>query len=423
MRKNLIGGVPFSPAGGRVLRSPTPAEVFGSGGGSGGPNVKKASDRFSDVRYEQRHVKTGLPVVGFDGAPVRSVSQRDAALLGAWVKNLFSRQPNGGVPLTEFEKELAEEAYCGGPWSGGDGDKYVNGAMRTKADLLGDTISGGSYVSPLWFDAAVVTYPLLYGELMPMIDLVEMPISKTVKSATIGNPTCTWGTAESASLTPFDATDLINEIDATVYPCACALKISRDLLADSIVNLGQILATQIGQSMMAELDEVIAMGAGSQPSGLFIAGGTAAVSSINGTSGPLAVSDAEALIFGLPKQYRRKDFNPCFIGSDSMYRKMRSLPVGVNDQRRIFGHSYSDYAIGEYPFKINNEIPEGTVGFAAMKKAYRLWRRAGMEVRFETGGVTLNLANEALLMVRQRFAGKVVDVSAVAVMSDAAAAG
>lgn len=45
---------------------------------------------------------------------------------------------------------------------------------------------------------------------------------------------------------------------------------------------------------------------------------------------------------------------------------------------------------------------------------YRMYRRLGLEIRFEQGGQTLARANEVLMVYRARFGGKLMDAAAAA---------
>jgi len=200
-----------------------------------------------------------------------------------------------------------------------------------------------------------------------------------------------------------------------------AIEIGRDVLADSAVNLGRIIATSIGERILSELDNQIANGDGTtEPEGIFTASGTTAVASESGTASAYSVGDVERHVFGVDKQYRVNAWNPRFVMSDVAYRRMSQVPVGASDARRVL-HPQMDhesYTLMGRGVSIQNNIANGYSAFASLKKAYRLWRRQGAEMRWSEEGVTLMRANTALLAVRARFGGKVIDPNAVAVMSD-----
>ena len=389
--------------------------------------VKDASERYFTTKSIATHAKTGQPVT-LAGTPVYGPSQLELAQIGVFWKSIARRGADHlakfGLPapnMSEHETELLKEMEATGLWYG----KTLTGQVaegKTLAELgikalLNDATSGGQYLVPAAFDEMAITYPLLHSELLPLIDL-RTTNRDTVDAAAIGNPTVTWGTADGSSLTPFTTTSLVTSISATVYPVAVAIEISRDLLADSPVDVGAVLAEQLGQVFAKELDDVIAAGNGTtQPEGIFTASGVTAVNSDNGSTGPWSLDDIESLLFAVPKQYRIPSLNCAFVSNDTTYARWRGLALGTADARRLLGMDHESYSILSRPHRINASIGNQQAAFVAMKK-YRLWRRAGLELGFETGGKTLTLANMALLHARARYAGELVDGNAAAVCDD-----
>ncbi len=305
---------------------------------------------------------------------------------------------------------IHEDSWCGmvaGQWERG-----IRGE-RTKT-ILNDTTSGGTYLNPEWFDDAAITYPLLTGELLPFVELVNVPRGSAVEGATVSNPTATWGTAEGDEHALFSTSGMIGQTSHAIRPIAVFVEVGRDALADSAIALGQLLVQLIGQRFQAELDKCIAVGDGSsQPEGIFSASGVNTLSAANGTSGPLTVGDIESLIFGVGKQYRISALAPSFVMTDEGYRRARAVPVGTSDQRRVFGMDHQRYMLMEYPARIANDVTEGSFAFCCLRK-YRLYRRLGMQVQWSDAGETLMRKNTALLAVRGRFGGSLTDGSACA---------
>jgi HK97 family phage major capsid protein len=306
-----------------------------------------------------------------------------------------------------------------------DNDQYAIGKKDVTPErvktLLSDTISGGLYINPLWFDQAVIEFPLLYGELLPYVDMVEMPRSSTINTAQVFNPTVTWGQPEGTSVQEFNTAALIAQIAATVQNVMVALEIGRDEIQDSIVNIGQIIQRRIGERFMSDLDRVVAIGNGVQePQGLLNATIFTGMNSDNGAPGQPTVGDYEALYFGIPKQYRTQGWNVAYVGNDISYRRARAIPIGPGDERRVMGMDEQSYSVLGTPYRVSQSIPNNKVACMALKK-YRMWRRLGMEMRWSIEGRNLMLGNTALLTVRGRYYGQVVDPAAVTIMSDAMA--
>ena len=390
--------------------------------------VKDPSERYSAKRYEGRHVKTGQPVV-YGGAPVMTPSELDKAKIGVLLKQMARKAGffTSGPALTEHERSLLAEMVEKEAWFEPADDRQL-GATPAKVDnvkaLLDDTVSGGVFVAPMVFDAATIQYPLLNGELFPFVDLKEMAGGRRIQTAAIGNPTVSWGVPPGTAVQEFNTSSLITPISGTVYDGQCAVEISNNLQFDSPVDVGAELIERIGQRMLSELDRVVAGGNGtSEPQGFLNASGLTTIQTDASSNGPPTVGDYEGLIFAVPKQYRRADFNPCFVANDVSYRRARSISVGPGDERRVFGMDHQEYKLLEYPYRVVNLDPSaggianGTAAFACLRR-YRLWRSPAFSQQFTREGRALALANTALLVMRYRFAGQVVDANGFAVWTD-----
>jgi HK97 family phage major capsid protein len=170
---------------------------------------------------------------------------------------------------------------------------------------------------------------------------------------------------------------------------------------------------------MKWLDRVVAVGNGyDEPQGFFSATAATLLNSTFGAAGPPTVSDAEALMFGLAKQFRNEGNKfLAYVSNDYTYRKLRSVPVGPGDQRRVFGMDHAEYKLNGFDHKIQNNIPEGYAAFINLRK-YVMYRRLGMQVRVETGGRQLALSNTRLIVVRMRYGGQLSIGGAAALMKD-----
>lgn len=395
-----IGGTKHSPAD-----SHKAADVFGAGR----INVKGPSGQYDDTRLVAKHIKTGAPVMDEHGAAVCHPTQRLQAKAGALFKFLCKR---GGMSVKwgEHDKALMDEMFANDRWIGEVQGEYKGNidGMQIKA-LLDDSTSGGTYAVPTWFDDLVVVTPLLYGELYPFVDVVPLPYGSDTEGAKIGNPSVTWGTSEGTAIAPIDTDSLVSQYTATIHPVSVAVEVGRDLQADSPSDVGSKIMEVLGQAMLNSLDDVIANGNGtSEPEGIFTASGITA----NAWGGDAAtVGDYEGLVFGVAKQYRQANWNPCFIANDTSYSRARGIAVGDADQRRVFGMNHQSYTLLEYPYRVQNDIANTTIAFGCLKK-YRLYRRGGSEVRTIREDWELARKNTEGIIVRQRIGGLVVDASA-----------
>jgi HK97 family phage major capsid protein len=390
-----------------LLTQKSPADVFG------GVRVKKPSERYNTTKSVAKHAKTGLPVLNERGLEVETVSQLETVKAGVLLKKIASRS---GLPvsLNEHESTLLEEMFGADEWCGKMNGNYETGIAGNRVKtLLNDSTSGGAEVVPIWFDDAVITFPLLHSELLPKVDLRDVPRGRNIETASIGNPTAVWGVPEGTSISPFDTASLVAAIDTTIHNVSVAVEVGRDFLSDAAADVGRILLEVIGQRMLSELDRVIVLGNGTtEPQGIFNASGLGDIGNPAGGAGAAPqVDDYEALMFTVPKQYRQMNLRPAFFANDVTYRRARGIPVGASDERRVFGMTHGDYRMFDHPYVINNSIGNAYAGFGCLAK-YRLYRRQAQQVQFTSEGRELALKNQTLLVVRGRFGGKVMDANA-----------
>ena len=398
--------------------------------------VKDVGDRLDRKRHEVRRPNGSALVYG--SKALELPSQYDLALIGAWFKasliaaghnhNLGDGQKR--ISLSEFEKSLLVESAAKDQWigqskgydyGGHSADGYIP-ATEVKS-LLDDSVSGGIYAVPAVLDTALITTPLLSGQIAPFVDM--KPIGgRRVIAPKMTPLTGGWGTAPGTPVQPFNTSGLMSSVDTPTFTFNGFLELSNELEADSAIDLGAAVVDQFGERLRSELDRVVAVGNGtSEPLGVFNTSGLLAVSSDSGPGGPPTVSDAESLIFAQKLEYRQQNWNACFIGNDTTYRRLRSIQVGAGDERRVFGQGMMGtddtqrYQLFEYKYRVQNDIPNNKCGFVALKR-YRLYVRAGMEVIRERFGRTLALSNTQLLGLRARYGGQLIDTAAASVMTD-----
>lgn len=405
---------------------PTPSDVLNAAtkGNNGGIKVKAASEQYSRTKTTAKHFKTGETMRDEFGREVQTVSQAEFAKSGAFLKFLAGRA-GISAPLSDHERGLLEECFTD-PWCGKSGSEWLTDIPGTHAKaLLSDSLSGGANAVPFFFDSDLISFPLLSGELFPYVDLRPVPRGKTVETASVANPTLTWGTNEGTSIALFDTSALIAEIGTSIHTVTAAIEVGRDFLADAAADVGRILTENLGQAFMAELDRIIALGNGStEPEGINNASGTIAVNSENNTSGPPTLADYESLLFAVGKQYRNASMRCCFISNDTTYQRSRGIRVDPHaigttvNQTPVLGlNAVNSYSTIDWPHRIQNDLGNSQAAFGALAK-YRMYRRQGMEMNFYTDGAELARKNVALLVVRARFGGQVVDGNAFAVMAD-----
>lgn len=334
------------------------------------------------------------------------------------------------LQMNQHEKDLLLYALNEERWSGlVKGTCTDSGALKVprrklsefeiKA-VLDDTVSGGIEISPVVFDDAIILTPVLYGELFPYVNMQNVSKGRRIKGGSMLNPTFTSGIAEGTAVQPFNTSGFVQAFDTTIFSAVGAIELGADFEEDSAVDLGGQIIDAYGFKALEWGDRVIAIGDGvTEPTGIFNTTGPRIVLSANGAGGPLAVSDTEGLMFGVDKQFRNEAGAMCvYLGNDTMYRRIRAIPIGPGDERRIYGMDHGSYMVSEKPYKVQNNVANGRLAFVNLKR-YRMYRRLGLAVRIETAGRQLALSNTKLIVLRMRFGGQLELGGAAALMNDA----
>lgn len=398
---------------------------------------RRYDDTKSRLSYPEKHPLSGQPA-SFADRPLYSQSELDKATIGAWFKFALwvgGGQKSGNCPRalqpTEHDMQLVRHALHEMPFTGLLRGEGMEQPGCTKVDnrklhegeikaLLDDTTSGGLEVAPIVFDSAIITTPVLFGELFPLVNLVNIARGRRIEGASIGNPTFTSGTAEGTAIGLFSTASFVSAFDTTIFNAVGAMEIGMDFEEDSPVGVGSIVAQKYGEKAMEWLDTQIAAGDGTtEPEGVTVASG---VTDIDWGGDAATVSDYEGHLFGIAKEFRdpaTRD-RQVFCSNETSYQRSRSIAVGTGDQRRVFGVTHEDYALLGHPYKIVHGLGNADVFFGNMSR-YRMYRRLGLNVRFESAGQTLALKNTRLIIVRMRYGGQIEDASAF-VLTDSAQA-
>lgn len=355
--------------------------------------------------------RKGNPVQLFQGrmnqaTTVDELSQAEyakAAALAMW----YARKAGVGIVLPDHHMQLLQECL--------HEDEFVDEthSARKLTDfeiktILDDGTSGGSNAVPEWFDYALITAPLLFGELFPYVNVIPVPRGSAADGATYGTPTFV-STAEGSAVTPFSTTSFIGAFDTTFYPATCAIEMGLDWESDAVPGIGQQIIAKISQEAQRWLDEQIAVGDGTtEPQGIFTATGISA-SAENGTTGSLTYNDALNMVFGMGKAARVAfgGNRTRYVLNDTQYKKFMQMATGVTgDDRPMFGMNVKAYQLGDYGVSVQQNITSGDMAFANLG-AYRLYRRQGLQFVSDDTGRTNRLANTRLVVARMRWGGQV----------------
>ncbi len=376
----------------------------------------------STMKGGQPHPCAGRPVYDYDdGAkrPINEPSERDRAISGAFAKFLCATAQRGGSrtfgfqSLQQHDKELLCYALENEKW-GGTGidnkdDRFADivnrklTLMEQKA-LIDDSTSGGLEAAPIVFDDDVIQAPLLNGELFPLVKVVPLDRGRRIEGVSTGTVTGTWGGVDDSAIALFNTASYVSAFDTTIYRWEGAIRIGLDFLSDSPIDFGAHITAQYGERLLEDLDDVIAAGNGTtQPEGIINKTGITSVA----FGATTTIGNYESLRFGVTKQEHGAAVkaSAVFCGTETSYSRVRAIPVGTNDARRLGGMDYDSYSWMERPYKINASLSNQQIFYAILAR-YRMYRRRGLTIRTSTEGDTLIRRNELLMVAMARYGGQ-----------------
>jgi len=405
--------------------------------------VKEAADQYSTtksalyypetVKGGRSHVLAGQRVKDFGdgGRELDTPSDRDKAIAGAWAKWHILTSMHNGSKRTAFERlnDHDRELLCfalenekwGGATDGGPSSDINNRRLKSHEQkaLIDDATSGGIEAAPIVFDDMVIQTPLLYGELYPKVNTINLDRGRRIEGVQVGTVTASWGGVDDTAISLFNTASFVSAFDTTIYRWEGAFVIGRDFLSDTPIDFAALVTQQYGERLLEDLDDAIATGNGTtQPEGVMTKSGTTSVS----FGGTTSLGNYESLRFGVSKPEHRSNLmaTACFCGTETSYERARAIPVGSSDARRLGGMDYDSYRWMNRDYAINESLTNQQIFYAILGR-YRLYRRRGLTMRQSTEGSTLIRANELLIVAMARMGGQLERGAVAAVTSNAPA--
>jgi HK97 family phage major capsid protein len=364
---------------------------------------------------------------------METLSDREKAVCGAYAKFLCAtRQASGSKNigwsvLPQHDKELVMWGMDNMKWNGSsDGGNFsdINERFLTPSEkqaLIDDSTSGGVEATPIVFDDNVIQTPLLHSELFPLVTQVPLDRGRRIEGVATGTVTSSWGGVDNTAISLFNTASYVTAFDTTVFRWEGAIRIGLDFLSDTPIDFVNHISTQYGERLLEDLDDVIAAGDGTtQPEGVITKSGTTSVS----FGGSTTIGNYESLRYGVSKAEHRPNVasSAVFCGTETSFQRVRALPVGAADNRRLFGmgHFTSDYELSGAPYKINESLTNAQIFYAILAR-YRMYLRRGLTMRTSTEGDTLIRRNVMLMVATARYGGQLERGAVAAVTTDAPA--
>jgi len=209
-----------------------------------------------------------------------------------------------------------------------------------------------------------------------------------------------WDEAENAAFGESDAA--FGQTGFTIHRMNAITYSSRELLADSAVNLVDLLTQLFADAVSRERDKVICIGDGStQPEGIFSATGIATVSSI----GSITYDKLLEIDEKIAEQYRGES-SLVWVTNQTVRRYVRGLKDdnGMPLLRTPLERG-APMTLLDHPILINKNVPAGYLALGVMGK---YWIADREEMGFEsttTGGDTFK-KHQIALKIWERWDGK-----------------
>ena len=123
-----------------------------------------------------------------------------------------------------------------------------------------------------------------------------------------------------------EADDAFGQVSIGAYKLATIIKVSEELINDSVFNLEQYIAKEFGRRIGVKEEEAFFVGDGTgKPTGIFNATGGAGVGVTTASATAITIDEIMDLFYALKSPYRK---NAVFITNDATVKSIRKLKDG-----------------------------------------------------------------------------------------------
>ncbi len=123
-----------------------------------------------------------------------------------------------------------------------------------------------------------------------------------------------------------EADDAFGQVSIGAYKLATIIKVSEELINDSVFNLEQYIAKEFGRRIGAKEEEAFFIGDGTgKPTGIFNATGGAGVGITTASATAITIDEIMDLFYSLKSPYRK---NSVFVTNDTTVKSIRKLKDG-----------------------------------------------------------------------------------------------
>ncbi len=280
---------------------------------------KRGTDGLVSAEDTAVYDKMEADIVGLGKEIDRLERQQSLDLeLSKPVNTPIRNQPN--VTGTEVKTGRASDEYRQSFWK----------AMRNKSHfdvqnaLQIGTDSEGGYLAPDEFERTLVE-SLLEENIFRRLAKVITTSSGDKKIPVVASKgSASW--VDEEGLIP-DTDDAFGQVSIGAYKLATMIKVSEELLNDSVFNLESYIATEFARRIGTKEEEAFIVGDGSgKPTGIFAATGGGQLGVTTASASAITIDEIMDLFYSLKSPYRNR---ATFLMNDATVKAVRKLKDGA----------------------------------------------------------------------------------------------
>ncbi|HHX70334.1 MAG TPA: phage major capsid protein [Gallicola sp.] len=198
-----------------------------------------------------------------------------------------------------------------------------NSSQEIRNSLKIGTDSEGGYLAPDEFEKILVEGLLEENFFRTLATIINTSSGDRKIPVVASKGTATW-IDEEAPIQESD--DSFGQISISAYKLATMIKVSEELLNDSVFNLESYIAKEFARRIGSAEEEAFLIGNGTgKPTGIFNDTGGAGIGTTASTQSTIKIDEIIDLFYSLKSPYRKK---ATFIMNDSTVKEIRKLKDG-----------------------------------------------------------------------------------------------
>ena len=223
-------------------------------------------------------------------------------------------------PAAEQKTGRASDAYKKAFWNA---IRSKNPRPEILNSLVEGTDSEGGYLVPDEFEKTLVQKLTEANVLRPLCHVIQTSYGDRKIPVVASKGTADWVDEEGTY--PL-SDDSFSQVVLGAYKLATMIKVSEELLSDSVFNLERYIAREFGRRIGAKEEEAFFVGDGTgKPTGIFHSTGGAGVGVTAASASAITIDEIMDLFYSLKSPYRK---NAAFVTNDATIKAIRKLKDG-----------------------------------------------------------------------------------------------